>query len=433
MIQNITYFLLNHTPLLYWTQSLWRDEAFSVWIARDGLIETINRTSGDFNPPLYYLLLNLWMKVFGSSEVALRGLSVMAFLFFLFVIFRFSLALFQNRKAAYFTTILMAANPMLVYFAFELRMYSLVVLLAALSMYMLYIKNWTWYIVTSTLGIYTQPFMVILIIAQNVYLTLTGRIRSALRNDLLIGLLYLPWLPTLITQFKNSGPMWIYPVDLNLVTSVLGNLYVGYEGTPGNLWFLMQILSMFTLAIALFLWKAKSTRQQTLLFLTWIIVPLTIVLGVSFFKPIYVNRYVIYVTVAEVFLLAHFALSISAKRVRLALAGILLFSTFSVNFIAVSFHRKVPIRNAFKEINALLRDEDVVYAETPLIFYESLYYTRGHKVYLYNPNRITPPRYVGSGGMPETIWATSAPPFPKRAFMVRENGEFYLLSILTKN
>ena len=166
-MQAIINFLFNHTPLFYWTQSLWRDEAFSVWIAQDSWFEVIKRTSGDFNPPLYYLLLNVWMRLFGRSEIALRGLSIFFFLLFLLVIYYFALRLFKTQRFAVVTTLFTAFNPMLLYFAFELRMYSLLVLLSTLSMYFLWTKKWRWHVLVTTLGLYTQPYMLFVLAAQN--------------------------------------------------------------------------------------------------------------------------------------------------------------------------------------------------------------------------------------------------------------------------
>lgn len=429
MFESIIDFINSQTPLFYWTQSLWRDEAFSVWIAQDGITEAFRRTSGDFNSPFYYILLYFWMRIFGRSEVALRGLSVLAFLLFLIVVLKFSRHLFRSEKAAEYTTILMAVNPMLLYYAFELRMYSLLILFTALSMYMLYVKNWKWYIVSATLGMYAHPFMAFVILAQNIYLAITHRFRTTIRNDLLILLFYLPWLPTLYSQFQTSGPMWIYPVDLNLVLSVLGNLYVGYEGTPGHLWPLMWVLSALFIGGALSVWKRRAWRKHSLFFIVMVAVPLTVVLGISLVKPIYVNRYVIFVTVTEVYLLSFYIVGIKNRNRRRAIATVLLLVTFLTNFLAVSFHRKVDIRSTFGEILPQLTPDDVIYAATPLVYYESLYYTSNRiPVFLYNPQRITVPRYAAAVGMPPEVWATTVPLFPRRAFIVQEDGRFRLVS-----
>ena len=71
----MTEFVFTQTPLLYLTQSLWRDEAFSVMLARHSLLDIVRLSAGDFTPPLYYILLHVWMTFFGSSEIAVRLLS----------------------------------------------------------------------------------------------------------------------------------------------------------------------------------------------------------------------------------------------------------------------------------------------------------------------------------------------------------------------
>lgn len=422
-------FLLNHTPLLYLTQSLWRDEAFSVWIAQDSLGQLIQRTSGDFNPPLYYILLHFWLQVFGKSEIALRSLSVVFFIIFLGVVYVFAKKLFKTKQDDVFTTLFMALNPMLLYFAFELRMYSLLVLIATTSMYFLYTKQWKWYVVATALGMYTQPFMAFVILAQSVYLLLTKNFKQAIINGVGILLLYLPWIPTLITQFKASGPMWMYPVDGVTFTSVLGNVFFGYEGTPGNLWWVMQLFSLGFLGSVFWLWKQKRIRNEVLFFATWVFVPLTVVLLISLVKPIYVHRYVIFTGVAEVFLLQLFIHALHKRGVQKYIQVGSILTLVIINFGIVTFHRKVNLQKPFNEIRAQLQPNDVVYAQTPLIYYETLYYTPDTTaVFLYNPDKIVPPRYVGSGGMPRESWAATFPIYPKRAFLVNEDGTFEVKS-----
>lgn len=55
---------------------LWQDEAYSVWFASQTFADIWTTTRNiDTHPPLYYTLLRAW-SVFGDSETALRGLSV---------------------------------------------------------------------------------------------------------------------------------------------------------------------------------------------------------------------------------------------------------------------------------------------------------------------------------------------------------------------
>jgi|SRR3989344_3704362 len=431
-MQTIINFLLNHTPLFYWTQSLWRDEAFSVWISQDSWAEVIRRTSGDFNPPLYYLLLNVWMRIFGKTEIALRGLSVFFFLLFLIAIYYFALRLFKTQRFATVTTLLAALNPMLLYFAFELRMYSLLVLLSTLSMYFLWTKQWRWHVLVTTLGLYTQPYMLFVLAAQNFYLLVNRQLKRAIVQSATVFLLFLPWVPTLLTQLKESGPMWMYPVDFNLVQSVLGNIFLGYEGTPGNLWWVTKLVSVVLLLVIFWLWQQKQKKVEFRLFMSWTFIPIIAVLIVSLVKPIYVHRYLIYCTVGEIFLLAYFLTTLKNTRAQKLITFTCMVLLIGANVLTVAFHRKTPIRTAFAEISMLLKSGDSVYAASPLIYYEALYYVSKAPVFLYNPDGISMPRYVGSIGMPPDTWKSEFPRFPNRAFTIAENGSYTINSILFK-
>src|SRR5580765_10036 len=52
------------------------DESFSWRLTQYSTLSLINRTSADVHPPLYYLVLKVWIAVVGDSVLAVRGLSV---------------------------------------------------------------------------------------------------------------------------------------------------------------------------------------------------------------------------------------------------------------------------------------------------------------------------------------------------------------------
>ncbi|PIZ64741.1 hypothetical protein COY14_04075 [Candidatus Roizmanbacteria bacterium CG_4_10_14_0_2_um_filter_36_9] len=72
---------------MFFVQNLWRDEAFSVVMSGQSVGNIIQSTAADFNPPLYYLILHYWMLIFGSSEIAIRSLSLLFYTLTIFVIF----------------------------------------------------------------------------------------------------------------------------------------------------------------------------------------------------------------------------------------------------------------------------------------------------------------------------------------------------------
>jgi hypothetical protein len=151
-------------PLLT-RQGLWADEVFSLAIATGHSLEhpheIAESSSGDFiepdgpvpkeslarylrheqppcapgdvvravalsdtSPPLYYLVLWAWSRALGTSDAALRGLSLVAFL--LSMPFLGALARRVGGRSAVLPALLLyACNPVLVYYSTEGRQYSL--------------------------------------------------------------------------------------------------------------------------------------------------------------------------------------------------------------------------------------------------------------------------------------------------------------------
>src|SRR5687768_13772990 len=54
----------------------WIDEGLSVGIASHGLFDIPSVLRLDGSPPLYYMLLHVWISVFGNGEGETHGMSV---------------------------------------------------------------------------------------------------------------------------------------------------------------------------------------------------------------------------------------------------------------------------------------------------------------------------------------------------------------------
>ena len=111
----------------------WIDEGLSVGIADRPLGDIPGVLRQDGSPPLYYVLLNLWMQVFGRSEASVHGLSVVFAAIMVPVAFWAGWSLF-GRRTAWIAALLAAVNPFLTDYAQEGRMYALVALLAMVAL-----------------------------------------------------------------------------------------------------------------------------------------------------------------------------------------------------------------------------------------------------------------------------------------------------------
>jgi uncharacterized membrane protein len=208
---------------------VWRDEAFSWAMATRGL-EAVSLTTRDVHPPLYYLLLHVWMQVTGSSEAAMRSLSLLFFLATLWVAWRFMVDLLGvPGRRAWLYLLVFALNPMLSYYAVEVRMYSLLAFLAMSSFYAHLTNRAGLYIVTTTAGLYTHYFMVLVIGCQVLAATLTDPRMAELRRRLWVLAaplaLFAPWIlfhlsysDDVGSDFWQQATGWRFA--LHLVTSI---------------------------------------------------------------------------------------------------------------------------------------------------------------------------------------------------------------------
>src|SRR5215210_3760214 len=105
----------------------WIDEGLSVGIADRPLADIPGVLRLDGSPPLYYMLLNVWMELFGRSESATHALALVCAV--LAVPAAWWAARAFGTTAAWVAALLMATNPFVTQYAQETRMYALVVLL----------------------------------------------------------------------------------------------------------------------------------------------------------------------------------------------------------------------------------------------------------------------------------------------------------------
>src|ERR1051325_4295484 len=55
--------------------SLYLDEAFSAYHSQKTFTDMMEVVGNDPNPPLHFIFLHFWIKIFGISEYAIRSLS----------------------------------------------------------------------------------------------------------------------------------------------------------------------------------------------------------------------------------------------------------------------------------------------------------------------------------------------------------------------
>ncbi len=116
-------------------QEIWGDEAHSAYVASLPLLSAVS-PGMETNPPLYHLLLWLWVKLTGPSVFALRFLSLVLGVLTVLLAYRLARLAFGERVGL-LTALLCAISPFLVYYSQEARMYALATFAATLSMFLL--------------------------------------------------------------------------------------------------------------------------------------------------------------------------------------------------------------------------------------------------------------------------------------------------------
>ena len=164
--------------------NLWLDEANSWRVARLPWGAMLDNLRSSPLGPLYFVILKLWIQLFGDSEVALRAPSLLASVFVIPVTYLIGVRAF-SRRAAIVGVVLLTLSPLQLYFAQEARMYMPLTLFAAL--YFLAYLRWRdatsapvagnepdqasrallWYVVAGTVMVYTNIISGTLIVAVN--------------------------------------------------------------------------------------------------------------------------------------------------------------------------------------------------------------------------------------------------------------------------
>jgi hypothetical protein len=199
----------------------WIDEGLSVGIADRPAGEIPGTLRQDGSPPLYYLLLHGWMRLFGRGETATHSLSLIIALATIPVAFMVAKRSFGTR-AAWACAVIAAAAPFLTRYAQETRMYALV-MLESLLVCAAFLEGpvrgrraaLPWLAVALVLALYTHNWslhLLVGVVAASLVLAVTGRLavpRAALAVTLgAVAAAYAPWTAVLVDQARETGAPW---------------------------------------------------------------------------------------------------------------------------------------------------------------------------------------------------------------------------------
>ncbi len=334
-------------------RTLWLDEAYSAILARKPFSQIHQALVLDAGPPLYYDLLKIWRAVFGESEVALRSMSLLFAVVTTLLLYRICLA-FWAKKTALMVSWIWVLSPLSVAYATEARNYTL---FAALST--AYIFCLAFFVVRySVLGIaISLPCLILLLYTHNVgwFLVPVGLITTLIftRNRwvlsflagsyLLAFLFYLPWVPTLLRQMKNTeltigwvANVWSPTAIVTTFESFIPGgdvpVYVELIEFPFVIQIVNAIFLLFVILLAFNRWAKEKSREMTFLFLLFgfgLILPYLYSL---FLTPVYLaGRTDFYLFPIWSILLGYGFRGIKHEHLRFALVSIFIFELILLN------------------------------------------------------------------------------------------------------
>lgn len=419
-------YLFTHTPLAFFTQSLWRDEAFSYFLAKKNLLEIIILSAQDFSPPLYHLILHFWLKFFGPSEVSLRSLSLIFFWTTLYVCFLFLKEILKlSTQKSLLYLLLFLLNPILTFYAFEARMYSMLMFFATLSYYSYLKKNSKIYLISTVLGLYTHYFMFFVVGTQILfnYLTNKGRRLNVINKLIFNSFLFtLPWLLTVALLKKFQSSFWIDKTETKTFVNLLGIIYTGFE--RNLFWISVLLFSVFIITLVKIIRNSKTENFNLYLILSlWGIgIPFFVAL-ISLIKPIFFPRYFIFSSVGLILLIIFCLEHLKIKARFLILIGLLIL-TLHYQKLQINTKKRTDFKKIAEEIKIQTKKSDYIYVTNELDFFTAKYYFQNNRVLIYNKTYEEIPDFVGKVLIKKEDLAKGLPSYPKKAFLLTSNGTY---------
>jgi uncharacterized membrane protein len=294
------------------SRTLWYDEAFAVLFSEKGLNAMLYGTltpaggaAADVHPLLYYTTLDVWMRVFGQSPVAVRMYSVLLGVMTVGMLYLLANELFGERTALA-AAFIAAVAPFEVQYSQETRMYALLGLLLVSATWC-FVRGWRtrrigyWiaFGVLAGLAMYAQQLAAFYLAALGSVPILARRRDQMMRLALgaaIALIIYLPWLVNLPSQLGKLGSYWILkPSAIQPLVTVWSFIFAELPVT-GPLILIVSMLTLVLLGVLLIyrVWEtirrhlSESTPLAFVLYLS--VVPIALMWLVSQWRPVYLTR-----------------------------------------------------------------------------------------------------------------------------------------------
>jgi len=384
----------------YLSGQYWMDEAITTGVSLHPLSEIPGVLRHDGNPPLYYMMLHVWISLFGSAETSTHSMSLLFGVLCVPVGGWAGWSLF-GRRAGIMASILLAFNAWLTAYAQETRMYELMALLGLLATTgfihgFVYRRRRLLFVFTGALGLmlYTHSWGVFFFAGAAISLIPTylasddrrGLLRDAVLAFGVAGVLYLPWLPNFLYQVAHTAAPWDSAPRFGAPIQISRDLLGGDRIT---------IALVFTAVIGLASLSTRVYRRTHEATILWTLIALPVAtLGLAWLSsqitPAWASRYFAPVLGALVLLIAW-----GCSRARgLGLVAMAISLLFMVNPSVFTPQYKSDMRDVAGEIGPLLHQNDLVVMGQPEQTTLAWYYLPAGLHYANTAGSVSDPRYM---------------------------------------
>lgn len=347
-------------------KSVWFDEACSLSFAQSGWSDILNHRY--MAKPLYFIILKLWVSLFGYAEFPARALSAIFGVASIPLVYFLGKELF-NKNTGVISAFIFSLSAYQIYYAQQIRNYSLFLFLSALSMllFMRLLRSnkltlLVFYILTTVLLVFTHPFGLFIIIIQNLFFAVfrerSLRTKYWFTVDIIfcVALLFLAFIFISHRNCPSGNEIGflVKPTSKSLIETLETFSYAGPRQAHGGLGFgptggrliIPRILTFLFCFLAVFCFlPAKKQdesegglfthRRSKQLLLMWFFLPIFGAYILSYIiLPIYLSRFLIPASVAFYIMIAHGIEKISMLKYKLVvITAIVICMLFSLDIL----------------------------------------------------------------------------------------------------
>jgi hypothetical protein len=276
--------------------SIWVDEAHTMNTINGSLAYTLSRAINfEMQPPLYFLLLNVWAKL-GSSAFLLRLFSILCTALMIGVISKISKRVFPEIHPGWLT-MAVAVNPYSIWAATEIRLYALLLLLTSVLFLTFYEgflsedatarRKRKWFFIFCVLSLYTQYYIVFMLAAMFFGLIILKKWEPLKRLSGYYILTIACSLPLLVTAMRQTAQHTKFIlIDNNLLNYLsVGTRFLRYplrlDWMSATLYMLVYSIYLAAMLALMAKYREKLGDRHTMILIMTLVITLFFLISIN--------------------------------------------------------------------------------------------------------------------------------------------------------